>query len=172
LDADPPAQGVKIACRMTPPHLRQVSCRSGKISFVSTRTSLYCAPQFGQANGVTSVTGIAVAWLNNYSVSQMVIIRQMLVVAAVGRQTTRVSSRDSARSDLGRYTRRRQRVAFLKRKYLSTNFHAEGGERCGAGLSRADDATTSGGNGSSFRQHFRISTPPPYFKKVKDGHWH
>jgi hypothetical protein len=32
-------------------------------------------------------------------------------------------------------------------------------------LIQADDATTSGGNGSSFCQDFRILTSPPYFKK-------
>jgi len=50
--------------RSGPPHLRQVSCWSGKVSFVSTRTSLYCAPQFGQSNGVASVTGIVLARLD------------------------------------------------------------------------------------------------------------
>src|ERR1700719_2360727 len=46
---------------------------------------------------------------------------------------------------------------------------AKGGERCGAGLSKADDATTSGGNGSSFRQDFRISTPAPIFQNLPEG---
>jgi hypothetical protein len=44
-----------------PPHLRQLSCWSGKVSFVSTRTSLYWAPQFGQSNGVVSVIGMTLA---------------------------------------------------------------------------------------------------------------
>jgi hypothetical protein len=44
-----------------PPHLRQVSCWSGKTSSVSTRTSLYHVPQFGHSNGVAPVDGIVLA---------------------------------------------------------------------------------------------------------------
>ena len=47
--------------RSGPPHLRHVSCWSGKVSYVSTRTSLYCAAHFGQSNGVASVTGMVLA---------------------------------------------------------------------------------------------------------------
>jgi hypothetical protein len=56
--------------RSGPPHLRQPSCWSGKVSFVSMRTSLYCAAQFGHSNGVVSVIGMRSSGLRGNSLRQ------------------------------------------------------------------------------------------------------
>jgi hypothetical protein len=48
-----------LAACSGPPHFVQVKRPSGTIVFASTRTTLYSAPQVGQAYGVASSVGIA-----------------------------------------------------------------------------------------------------------------